>query len=64
MGSDLLANRKRADDVGILGMDVYVPQLFVSQADLEKYDGVSQGKYTIGLGQYIFICIKMLQKPM
>lgn len=23
----------------------------VDQADLEKFDGVSQGKYTIGLGQ-------------
>jgi hydroxymethylglutaryl-CoA synthase len=28
-----------------------VPTQCVDQAELEKFDGVSQGKYTIGLGQ-------------
>ncbi|RWS20044.1 hydroxymethylglutaryl-CoA synthase 1-like protein, partial [Leptotrombidium deliense] len=32
-------------------MDMYVPSFFVAQSDLEKYDGVSTGKYTIGLQQ-------------
>ena len=38
-------------DVGILGIEAYVPKRYVSQADLETYDGVGKGKYTIGLGQ-------------
>ena len=32
-------------------MNVYVPGTFVSQSALENFDGVSEGKYTIGLGQ-------------
>lgn len=38
-------------DVGILAMEVYFPYTYVDQAELEQYDGVSAGKYTIGLGQ-------------
>lgn len=38
-------------DIGILAMEVYFPNTYVDQEDLEKYDGVSKGKYTIGLGQ-------------
>lgn len=38
-------------DVGIRAMEVYFPAQYVDQAELEKYDGVSAGKYTIGLGQ-------------
>ena len=38
-------------DVGILAMEIYVPVWYVDQNELEKYDGVSAGKYTIGLGQ-------------
>jgi len=41
----------RAQNVGIHAMDVYFPTRCVSEADLEKYDGVAAGKYTIGLGQ-------------
>ncbi|KAL9630382.1 MAG: hypothetical protein Q9164_006445 [Protoblastenia rupestris] len=37
----------RPQDVGILALEVYFP----NQVDLEKYDGVGAGKYTIGLGQ-------------
>lgn len=32
-------------------MDVYFPKRCISQPDLEKFDGVAAGKYTIGLGQ-------------
>ncbi|XP_022248109.1 hydroxymethylglutaryl-CoA synthase 1-like [Limulus polyphemus] len=39
------------DDVGIIDMEVYFPSLYVDQAELEEHDGVSSGKYTIGLGQ-------------
>ncbi|XP_056630850.1 hydroxymethylglutaryl-CoA synthase 1 [Diorhabda sublineata] len=38
-------------DVGILALELYIPSLYVDQAELEDYDGVSSGKYTIGLGQ-------------
>ena len=38
-------------NVGILAMEVYFPYTFVSQEKLEEFDGVSKGKYTIGLGQ-------------
>ncbi|KAL3285879.1 hypothetical protein HHI36_000399 [Cryptolaemus montrouzieri] len=38
-------------DVGILAIEITIPALYVDQEDLEKYDGVSAGKYTIGLGQ-------------
>eukprot|EP00297_Palpitomonas_bilix_P024339 CAMPEP_0113909616 /NCGR_PEP_ID=MMETSP0780_2-20120614/26977_1 /TAXON_ID=652834 /ORGANISM="Palpitomonas bilix" /LENGTH=477 /DNA_ID=CAMNT_0000905497 /DNA_START=84 /DNA_END=1517 /DNA_ORIENTATION=+ /assembly_acc=CAM_ASM_000599 len=34
-----------------MAMDMYFPKLYVNQAELEKFDGVSEGKYTIGLGQ-------------
>ena len=39
------------DDVGILSLELYFPYTYVDQAKLEEYDGVSTGKYTIGLGQ-------------
>ena len=38
-------------DVGIVAMEIYFPYLCVDQAELEQFDGVSAGKYTIGLGQ-------------
>jgi hydroxymethylglutaryl-CoA synthase len=37
--------------VGILGMEVYFPRAYVKQTDMEAANGVSAGKYTIGLGQ-------------
>lgn len=37
--------------VGIMAMEVYFPSIYVSQPDLEVANGVSAGKYTIGLGQ-------------
>ncbi|KNE69271.1 hydroxymethylglutaryl-CoA synthase [Allomyces macrogynus ATCC 38327] len=44
------ANRYPAN-IGILAMDIYFPRRCIEQSALEKHDGVSAGKYTIGLGQ-------------
>ncbi|GCC20261.1 hypothetical protein chiPu_0018839 [Chiloscyllium punctatum] len=38
-------------DVGIIAMEIYFPSQFVEQTELEKFDGVDAGKYTVGLGQ-------------
>uniref|UniRef100_A0A671NXK1 Hydroxymethylglutaryl-CoA synthase n=1 Tax=Sinocyclocheilus anshuiensis TaxID=1608454 RepID=A0A671NXK1_9TELE len=38
-------------DVGIMAVEVYVPSQYVEQAELEEFDGVGAGKYTVGLGQ-------------
>ena len=38
-------------DVGILAVEIYFPNRYVDQSELEDFDGVSKGKYTIGLGQ-------------
>lgn len=37
--------------VGIKAIEIYFPALYVDQTDLEKFDAVSAGKYTVGLGQ-------------
>nr|P54870.1 RecName: Full=Hydroxymethylglutaryl-CoA synthase 2; Short=HMG-CoA synthase 2; AltName: Full=3-hydroxy-3-methylglutaryl coenzyme A synthase 2 [Blattella germanica]CAA54652.1 hydroxymethylglutaryl-CoA synthase [Blattella germanica] len=39
------------EDVGIIGIEMIFPSLYVDQAELETYDEVSPGKYTMGLGQ-------------
>ncbi|WWC60710.1 hydroxymethylglutaryl-CoA synthase [Kwoniella dejecticola CBS 10117] len=41
----------RPTNVGILGMEMYFPKRCISEDALEDFDGVSKGKYTIGLGQ-------------
>ncbi|KAG6861460.1 ATP-dependent 5'-3' DNA helicase hcs1 [Termitomyces sp. Mi166 len=41
----------RPKDVGVLAMETYFPLRCVSESDLEEFDGVLKGKYTIGLGQ-------------
>ena len=40
----------RPKNVGILGIEIYFPPTYVAQEDLEVYDKVGKGKYTIGLG--------------
>lgn len=42
---------ERPQNVGILGMEMYFPKRCISEDDLEEFDGVPKGKYTIGLGQ-------------
>ena len=41
----------RPQNIGIKAIEVYVPTQAVSQEELEKFDGIPAGKYTIGLGQ-------------
>ena len=44
-------NDSVAVDVGIRAMELYVPNYYVDQSELEVHDKVSSGKYTVGLGQ-------------
>ena len=46
-----LKEGKWPENVGILSLEVYFPSQCVNQTELEKFDGASAGKYTIGLGQ-------------
>ncbi|KZT69322.1 hydroxymethylglutaryl-CoA synthase [Daedalea quercina L-15889] len=46
----------RPKDVGVLAMEMYFPQRCISEEELEVFDGVSKGKYTIGLGQKYMAC--------
>ncbi|KAI0133613.1 hydroxymethylglutaryl-coenzyme A synthase C terminal-domain-containing protein [Xylariales sp. AK1849] len=41
----------RPQNVGIKAIELYTPSQYVEQSELEKFDGASAGKYTIGLGQ-------------
>ncbi|WOO83275.1 Hydroxymethylglutaryl-CoA synthase [Vanrija pseudolonga] len=41
----------RPANVGIKAIEMYFPKRCISEDDLEEFDGVSKGKYTIGLGQ-------------
>uniref|UniRef100_A0A3Q2WIR2 Hydroxymethylglutaryl-CoA synthase n=1 Tax=Haplochromis burtoni TaxID=8153 RepID=A0A3Q2WIR2_HAPBU len=38
-------------DVGIIALELYFPSQYVDQTELEEFDGVPAGKYTVGLGQ-------------
>lgn len=38
-------------NIGIKAIEVYIPTNYVNQAELEKFDEIPAGKYTIGLGQ-------------
>lgn len=46
----------RPKDVGILAMEMYFPRRCISEEELEEFDGVAKGKYTIGLGQKYMAC--------
>ncbi|XP_022116758.1 hydroxymethylglutaryl-CoA synthase 1 [Pieris rapae] len=41
----------KVENVGIHAMEIYFPSQYVDQVELEKFDEVAAGKYTIGLGQ-------------
>ncbi|KAG9248732.1 hydroxymethylglutaryl-coenzyme A synthase C terminal-domain-containing protein [Calycina marina] len=41
----------RPQNIGIKAIEIYFPSQCVDQAELEKFDGIPAGKYTIGLGQ-------------
>jgi hydroxymethylglutaryl-CoA synthase len=38
-------------DLGIIDIQIYIPRYFIDQNEMEQFDKVSKGKYTIGLGQ-------------
>ncbi|KAG7381005.1 hypothetical protein PHYPSEUDO_006558 [Phytophthora pseudosyringae] len=46
-----MVSSARPSDVGILAMDVHFPSDYVDQREMEAFDGVGSGKYTLGLGQ-------------
>src|SRR5436305_90295 len=48
---DMHFNNLNHGNFGILAMQVYFPQWYVDQSELEIHDNVPMGKYTIGLGQ-------------
>lgn len=37
--------------MGILALEVYFPAQYVDQTDMEKFNNVEAGKYTVGMGQ-------------
>lgn len=39
------------ENVGIIGIELVFPSQYVDQTELEEFDGVSAGKYVVGLGQ-------------
>ncbi|ROW08478.1 hypothetical protein VMCG_03022 [Cytospora schulzeri] len=41
----------RPQNIGVKAIELYFPSQYVEQSELEQFDGVSAGKYTIGLGQ-------------
>ena len=41
----------RPQNIGIKAIEIYFPSQCVDQSELEKFDNVAAGKYTIGLGQ-------------
>jgi len=43
--------KDQAQNVGIVGIEIHFPNQYVDQSHLEEFDGVSKGKYTVGLGQ-------------
>uniref|UniRef100_A0A2M4ADR9 Hydroxymethylglutaryl-CoA synthase n=1 Tax=Anopheles triannulatus TaxID=58253 RepID=A0A2M4ADR9_9DIPT len=51
MGSNNVSQSRWPERVGILALEIIFPSQFVDQTELETFDGVSAGKYTIGLGQ-------------
>ena len=42
---------QRPEGIGIVGVEFYTPNFYVEQTELEQFDNVQSGKYTIGLGQ-------------
>lgn len=48
---------QNSSDCGLLGIEVYFPSTYVSQEDLEVFNKVSKGKYTLGLGQTNMACV-------
>ena len=41
---------KPNNQIGIIGLELYIPKLYVDMKELEEHDKVSENKYRIGLG--------------
>jgi len=48
---------KIPQDVGLIAIELYFPSTYVAQSDLEAFNKVPAGKYTIGLGQTTMACV-------
>ncbi|SPO29863.1 probable hydroxymethylglutaryl-CoA synthase [Ustilago trichophora] len=46
----------RPQNVGIKAIEIYFPRRCISEDELEDFDGVAKGKYTIGFGQKYMAC--------
>ncbi|KAH8083103.1 hydroxymethylglutaryl-coenzyme A synthase C terminal-domain-containing protein [Filobasidium floriforme] len=46
----------RPQNVGIKAIEMYFPKRCISEDELEDFDGVAKGKYTIGFGQKYMAC--------
>ncbi|KAJ9587030.1 hypothetical protein L9F63_019372 [Diploptera punctata] len=51
-------------DVGIVALELIFPSQYVDQTDLETYDQVSAGKYTIGLEDINSLCLTVVSRLM
>ncbi|CAG9325177.1 unnamed protein product [Blepharisma stoltei] len=52
-----MSGMARPADIGILAAEIYFPKTYVEQSELESFDNVGKGKYTLGLGQLRMSCI-------
>ena len=48
------------ENVGISAIEVYFPKTYIEQSKMEIFDGVTKGKYVIGLGQHKMAFAKSL----
>ena len=55
------SNNCNNNDVGLIGLELYFPRNYVDQTEYEQFNGVSKGKYTIGLGQTTMSCVDDLE---
>ena len=52
---------KSENRMGIIGLELYIPKLYVDMEELEQYDKVSKNKYTLGLGQLKMSIVEPLE---
>ena len=50
-------DNQQPTDVGLIALEIYFPSTCVDQNDLEVFNKVAKGKYTIGLGQLAMACV-------
>ena len=52
-----MESQQQPTDVGLIALEIYFPATCVDQNDLEVFNKVAKGKYTIGLGQLAMACV-------